>query len=76
MKWITDPTTGKPSVSLTIFMISFAIMVAGTIFEAFHIIKSTALLDELFFSSIGLYWGRRNLSFNGKSINLDDTPKP
>lgn len=67
MPWLEDPATGKPSVSLTLLVLATVAMLVFIVLEAFEVLHSTALLDEFFLTSVGLYFGRRT-SFNGKSL--------
>jgi hypothetical protein len=70
MKWLTDPKTKQPSVSLTILMISF---VAAVVAAGLHLAKvtdSTSTCTELFYSACTLYFGRR-FTFAGKSFSSD-----
>lgn len=57
--WVKDPITKQPSVSLTLLILSTVLMVSFTLLEAFHATKSSSLLDELFLTSVSLYFGRR-----------------
>lgn len=68
--WVADPVTKQPSVSLTLLVLSTVLMVAGASYETFREVKSSDLLLQLFYTAVGLYWGRKNLSFNGKQVNL------
>lgn len=61
--WITDPKTKKPSVSLTLMMIATALMIVFIVVEAFTHIQSSSLLDEFFFATYSLYFGRRVQAF-------------
>lgn len=72
MRWITDPTTKQPSVSLTLLCLATFLMVLFIGLEAFELMKSTALLDELFLTSVGLYFGRR---ISGRGMSLDSDKK-
>lgn len=69
--WIKDPSTHKKSVSLTILVASCVLMMAGGIYGFFKDAKSTDLISEFFFAAVALYFGRRSVSFRGKSIQLD-----
>lgn len=70
--WITDPTTQKPSVSLTLLCLATVLMVLFIGLEAFELMKSTSLLDEFWGSACALYFGRRftarGQSFDGSAI--------
>jgi hypothetical protein len=57
--WVKDPTTKKPSVSLTLLCVAAALMVIFICLEAVQMLKSTYLLDEFFVTTCGLYFGRR-----------------
>lgn len=58
-------------------MLATAIMLVFVVLEAFQVLKSTYLLDELFFTTYGLYFGRRiqlkgnNLDLGPKEPNID-----
>lgn len=63
--WLTDPKTGQRSVSLTMLVLATALMAIFIVLEAFGTVKSTQLLDEFFFTTYGLYFGRRVQGFRG-----------
>lgn len=73
---MTDPATGKPSVSLTLLCIAVVLMIGFTILEAFDALQSSSLLDEFFLTSVSLYFGRRT-KFSAGNVDgpSDDTLK-
>ena len=76
MQFIQDPEKQRPSVSLTILMCACILMIIFILVEAFTNMKSTALLEEFFYTAVGLYFGRRNITFNGKTFSQDPSTQP
>lgn len=77
MLWIKDPTTGQPSVSLSLLILSVVLMVVFIGLEAFEVMKSSSLLDEFFLTSVGLYFGRRvNYRTGDVGATANPTPSP
>ncbi len=57
MTWLKDPTTGLPSVPLTLLVLACAIMLVFICVECATTLKSTHLLDEFFGACMALYGG-------------------
>lgn len=71
LKWIIDPKHKVESVSLTMLVIAFVLIITGGILQIFKIVESTSILMEVFVTCCALYFGR-NFSIAGK--NYDSTP--
>lgn len=70
MTWLNDPKTSKGSVTLTLLMISFVAFLGGNVAETLGYIKSTASLNEMFYTMSAMYFGRR-LKKAGPIENLE-----
>lgn len=57
--WIRDPVSGKPSVTLTLTVVTFIACLVAAGLEMAEVVKSTSLVLELFLGNIALYLGRR-----------------
>ena len=68
--WINDPKLKEPSISLTLMLISFTLVVTGCILEMLGKVKGISSLPELFYATAGLYFGRR-FNIGGKVIGQD-----
>ena len=68
--WLIDPSTGKPSVSLTLLIISFMALVIASGLHLKQLTNNTSSLLELFYACASLYFGRR-LSFSNGSSKTD-----
>lgn len=69
MKWIPDPKTKEPSVSLTLLVVSFLGLVIVGALEIFQMVKTTSVFETLFMTTSGLYFGRRlSLGKDTKSL--------
>jgi hypothetical protein len=66
--WVVDPKDGKPSVSLTLVVISFLICGVSIALEITDVTKETSMSFELFGAACGLYWGRKWTSSKGQGI--------
>jgi hypothetical protein len=67
--FIKDPKTSQKSVSLTLLLISFIALLVGGGLEMFEVIKTVSVLENLFFTCAGLYFGRRiNISKDNKDL--------
>lgn len=71
MKWFRDPKTSEGSVTLTFTTIAFAIFSILICLEAASVIKNTSAANELFFSCLALYLGRR-ISFKTSKVELNN----
>jgi hypothetical protein len=68
--FVIDPRTKEPSVSLSLLLTSFVLIVVGVICELTKLTESTSILMELFYANAALYFGRK---FQGKSGNNLET---
>lgn len=57
--WLNDPVTSKPSVSLTLAVVSFIACLAASGLEMAGVVKNTSMVLELFLANAALYLGRR-----------------
>jgi len=57
--WFKDPKGGEKSVSLTLLIISFIVMVASIVGEMSGKLTSTSSAPELFYACCATYFGRR-----------------
>jgi hypothetical protein len=69
--WVIDPVTGEKSVSLTLVILSSALLVIAMALEMPGIIESTSMAFEFFGASCGLYWGRRYTSSKGAVLEKE-----
>lgn len=67
--WVSDPHSGKKSVSLTLVVVSAAVVVIAMGLEMSGLIKTTSMAFEFFGTSCGLYWGRKYTSAKGASLD-------
>lgn len=72
LKYFIDPKTDKESVSLTLMMASFLILVVLSTLKALEHVDSVGAFQELFYATAALYFGRR-VQVNGKSFSSGDT---
>jgi hypothetical protein len=63
MKWIIDPKTEKPSVSLTLLVLATSLFITLGIFEVVGLVKSVGVFVEFLYTTCALYFGRK-LDFN------------
>lgn len=70
MKWIIDPKTKEESVSLTFLSVSFCLLIVVGAAALFKKVDNVSIFDSLFYSTAGLYFGRR-ISFNKDSKEID-----
>lgn len=68
--WLSDPKTKESSVSLTLMVISFVVLLVASTLHIAQLTDNTSSLTELFYATAGLYFGRK---FQGKSGNIVDT---
>lgn len=75
LMWIRDPVTKQPSVSLSIMIISFAIVILSLVNLFANIFKGVDIANSmyLFIITSGLYFGRSIVKKDdkGNSLNLD-----
>lgn len=67
MKWIIDPYTKLPSVSLTLLIVFGFFALGANTLAVFKQVQSTGGLDNLFFACLALYFGRKNVTIGGKT---------
>ena len=65
-------TTGKPSTTQTMLILSFILMVVGAGLEMFGHVKTTSILPEIFYTCAAMYTGRR-FKFGDKEIDESKT---
>lgn len=63
--WLLDPKTEEKSVSLTLLVCSFILLVLVGVMQVLNKVTTTGPFAELFYSATALYFGRR-LNFGGK----------
>lgn len=68
--FVVDPTTGNKSVSLTLLVAGFVLVVAAGGLQVAGVVSSTGPFTELFYSASALYFGRR-LNISGKSFSSE-----
>lgn len=64
--WLMDPKTKEKSVSLTLMIVSFVVLLIASTLHISQFTDNTSSLLELFYATAGLYLGRK---FTGKSGN-------
>ncbi len=57
--FLKDPKGEQKSVSVTILIVSFTLLVILGILQCFNVIKDTGPFMELFIVAVSLYYGRR-----------------
>ena len=73
--WVLDPQhKGKPSVSLTIMVISIIILITVGVMQVLDMVKSTGPFLEFTYSSMALYFGRK-LNIGSKIFSSDKAEK-
>lgn len=67
---VNDPKQKEPSVSLTMLLVSFIVVLIAAGLEMAGKVKGTSITLELFWGTCGLYFGRR-FNIGGKQIGID-----
>lgn len=67
---INDPTTKQPSVSLTLLLVSFVVLVVAGCLQMLKHIDSVSIFLELYLSNIALYFSRK-INFNNKTYTAE-----
>lgn len=73
--WITDPDTGKKSVTVTLFVIGYVtcllkLLTSGMSFGTLSLGAFTASDFAIIVSSLGaIYWGRKHTDANSTKLN-------
>ena len=70
MLYLNDPKDGKPSVSLSLLLVSFILAVGFGAAQALGKTQSMGPLLEIFYSMTCLYFGRR-FTFKGQQYTSD-----
>lgn len=72
LAFIKDPKTSEKSVSLTLLLVSFIALLVGGCLEMLDVVKNVSVLESLFFTCAGLYFGRRiNMSKDNKELTKE-----
>lgn len=66
--YLIDPKTNKPSVTLTLMLISFGLLTVGSIAMILGKVDSIGALLEVYIANATLYFGRR---FTVKTKSLE-----
>jgi len=74
LKYFIDPKTNKESVSLTLMLVSFVILVVLSTLKAMESVSNVGAFQELFYATAALYFGRR-VSVNNKLFSSTSTKK-
>ena len=69
--YLKDPTTNKPSVSLTFLVSSFLLVVGFSIASMFDYGNAPEPLMDLFYACAALYFGRR-VNIGAKSFSTSN----
>ena len=59
LKYFVDPKNNLPSVSLTLMLVSFILLVVLSTLKALEHVNSVGAFQELFYATAALYFGRR-----------------
>lgn len=73
--WIVDPTTKKPSVSLTNFVVSVVFLLTAASLNLADVVKDTSIAVEYLGISAALYFGRK-FNFKGQSYEAEQPEAP
>lgn len=68
--YLNDPKDGKPSVSLTLLMVSFLGVLVAASLQLAKVTDSTSVMTEVFYSTLALYFGRR-FTVGSKTFTAD-----
>lgn len=74
MYYLKDPKTKERSVTLTMLAISFVVTTVASIYM-FVTTGSSSLLETQFFTIVGLYFGRKFTTKDGKVIDSSKEEK-
>lgn len=73
--WILDPANKqKPSISLTLLIISVIFVIITGTMQVLDMVKSTGPFLEMMYSFVALYFGRR-FTFNDKKFSSEKAEK-
>lgn len=72
--WLIDPKNNHKSVSLTLLIISFMVLVVVGLLDVFRVVESVGVFLELFLSTGALYFGR-TMVFNNKKYGTEKAEK-
>ena len=67
---VQDPKQKEPSVSLTMLLVTFIVVLVAAGLDMAGKVKSTSVVTELFYACTALYFGRR-FNIGGKQIGMD-----
>lgn len=70
LPFIIDPKDKMPSVSLTLLVVSFVVLLGASTLHLSKLTENTSSLTELFYACAALYFGRK---VQGKSGNTMET---
>lgn len=71
LAWILDPSTNKPSVSLTNLVISIAFLLTMSVLQALGKVQEVGSAMEYFGISSALYFSRR-VNFSKGTVDVGD----
>ena len=73
--WVDDPSNkNKPSVSLTLLILSVIFVIITGTMQVLDIVKNTGPFLEMMYSFVALYFGRR-FTFNDKKFSSEKAEK-
>lgn len=75
LKYFIDPKNKKPSVSLTLMLVSFILLVILSTLKALEHVNSVGAFQELFYATAALYFGRRVQVGNKLFSSEEETKK-
>ena len=71
LPWVEDPKDNVESVSLSFCVVFGLAALVLNILKATGNVNDTASLNELFWGSMALYFGRRNINIGGKMFGAE-----
>lgn len=72
MKFVKDPKNKEESVSLTLLLITYSLLIVSGVLQIFKVVDDVSIFDTLFLTCSGLYWGRRiKLSKDTKELDKE-----
>lgn len=72
--YLNDPSTNKPSVSLTFLVTAFVLVIGFSVGSVLEYSKSPEPLMDLFYACAALYFGRR-VNIGNKTFSSKDEPR-
>jgi hypothetical protein len=67
--WLNNPSDGKPSVSLSLMVISFAVAMIISILQVFKQVENGGMCLEIFYATSALYFGNK-FTARGKQVEV------